>query len=98
MQLTINCPGSCPGQPDPVVQLLERIMSTLEELQAKVDSQTEQVTALRAYVTEIEIAVRDLSSGQVLSTVVQERINAIVAKIDANNAEIAAAGDRDIAT
>lgn len=73
-------------------------MSTLEELQAKVDSQTEQVTALRAYVTEIEIAVRDLSSGQVLSTVVQERINAIVAKIDANNAEIAAAGDRDIAT
>ena len=73
-------------------------MSTLEELQAKVDSQTEQVTALRAYVTEIEIAVRDLSSGQVLSTVVQERINAIVAKIDANNAALAAAGDRDIET
>ena len=54
--------------------------------------------SLRAYVTEIETAVRDLSTGVVLSTVVQERINAITAKIDANNAEIAAAGDRDIAT
>ena len=73
-------------------------MSTLEELQAKVDAQTEQLAALRTYVTGIEIAVRDLSSGQVLSTVVQDRINAIVAKIDANNAEIAAAGDGDVTT
>lgn len=73
-------------------------MSTLDELQAKADAQGEQLVSLRAYVTEIETAVRDLASGVVLSTVVQERINAITAKIDANNAEIAAAGDRDIAT
>lgn len=73
-------------------------MSTLDELQAKADAQGEQLVALRAYVTEIETAVRDLSTGVVLSTVVQERINAITAKIDANNAEIAAAGDRDLAT
>ena len=73
-------------------------MSTLDELQAKADAQGEQLVSLRAYATEIETAVRDLASGVVLSTVVQERINAITAKIDANNAEIAAAGDRDIAT
>lgn len=73
-------------------------MSTLDELQAKADAQGEQLVSLRAYVTEIETAVRDLSTGVALSTVVQERINAITAKIDANNAEIAAAGDRDIAT
>ena len=73
-------------------------MSTLEELQAKADAQGEQLVALRAYVTEIETAVRDLASGAVLSTVVQDRINAVVAKIDANNAAIAAAGDRDINT
>lgn len=73
-------------------------MSTLDELQAKVDDQTAQLVSLRAYVTEIETAVRDLSTGVVLSTVVQDRVNAITAKIDANNAAIAAAGDRDINT
>ena len=97
-QIVINIPtGHCAG-PDPTRELLERIMSTLQELEAKVASQTEQLSALRAYVTSIETQVRDLASGEVLSATVQAKVDALVNAIDANNAAIVAAGDGDLTT
>lgn len=73
-------------------------MSSLDELNAKVTAQGETIAALRTYVTGIETAVRDLSSGEVLSATVQGKVDALVAMIDANQAGLVAAGDGDIAT
>lgn len=96
--IVINVPDGCHTGPDKTRELLERIMSTLQDLEAKVSAQTEQIGALRAYVTSIETQVRDLASGEVLSETVQARVDALVATIDANSAGIAAAGDGDITT
>lgn len=90
----------------------DRIMTTLQELNDKVDAQTaalaDQSAALaatRAYVSGIETAVRDLQNGTVLSAEVQTKVDAIVAAIDANAAALAAntagvvaTGDGDLAT
>ena len=73
-------------------------MSSLDELNAKVTAQGETIAALRTYVTGIETAVRDLSSGEVLSATVQGKVDALVAMIDANQVGLVAAGDGDIAT
>lgn len=73
-------------------------MSTLEELNAKITAQGETIASLRTYVTGIETAVRDLSSGEVLSATVQGKVDALVAMIDANQVGLVAAGDGDIAT
>ena len=73
-------------------------MASLDELNAKVTAQGETIAALRTYVTGIETAVRDLSSGEVLSATVQAKVDALVAAIDANQAGLVAAGDGDIAT
>jgi hypothetical protein len=78
--------------------MLEKIMASLQELNDKVTAQGETIAALRTYVTGIETAVRDLSSGEVLSATVQAKVDAIVAAIDANQAGLVAAGDGDIAT
>ena len=96
--INIHVPDGCCAEPDPIRFILERIMSTLEELSAKITAQGETIAALRTYVTGIETAVRDLSSGEVLSATVQAKVDAIVAAIDANQAGLVAAGDGDIAT
>lgn len=108
----IHVPEGCSAEPDPIRVLLERIMSSLQVLEEKVAeqgaqllAQGETITALRTYVTGIETAVRDLSSGEVLSATMQGRVDALVAKIDANAALVAAnqaglqaASDGDIDT
>ena len=96
--INIHVPDGCCAEPEPIRFILERIMSTLEELSAKITAQGETIAALRTYVTGIETAVRDLSSGEVLSATVQAKVDAIVAAIDANQAGLVAAGDGDIAT
>lgn len=96
--INIHVPDGCCTEPDPIRAILEKIMSTLEELSAKITAQGETIAALRTYVTGIETAVRDLSSGEVLSATVQAKVDAIVAAIDANQAGLTAAGDGDIAT
>lgn len=96
--INIHVPDGCCAEPEPIRFILERIMASLDELNAKVTAQGETIAALRAYVTGIETAVRDLSSGEVLSATVQAKVDAIVAAIDANQAGLTAAGDGDIAT
>lgn len=96
--INIHVPDGCCTEPDPIRAMLEKIMSTLEELSAKITAQGATIVALRAYVTGIETAVRDLSSGEVLSATVQAKVDALVAAIDANQAGLTAAGDGDIAT
>ena len=96
--ISIHVPDGCCAEPDPIRLMLEKIMSTLQELSDKVTAQGETIAALRTYVTGIETAVRNLSSGEVLSATVQAKVDAIVAAIDANQVGLAAAGDGDIAT
>jgi len=96
--INIHVPNGCCAEPEPIRFILERIMASLDELNAKVTAQGETIAALRTYVTGIETAVRDLSSGEVLSATVQAKVDAIVAAIDANQAGLVAAGDGDIAT
>ena len=96
--INIHVPDGCCAEPEPIRFILERIMASLDELNAKVTAQGETIAALRTYVTGIETAVRDLSSGEVLSATVQGKVDALVAMIDANQAGLVDAGDGDIAT
>lgn len=96
--IVINVPDGCCTGPDPTRVLLERIMSSLDDLNAKVAAQGEQIAALRTYVTGLETSVRDLGSGEVLSATVQAKVDAIIAAIDANAAALVAAGDGNIET
>ena len=96
--ISIHVPDGCCAEPDPIRLMLEKIMASLDELNAKVTAQGETIAALRTYVTGIETAVKNLSSGEVLSATVQAKVDAIVAAIDANQVGLAAAGDGDIAT
>jgi hypothetical protein len=96
--ISIHVPDGCCAEPDPIRIMLEKIMASLDDLTAKITVQGETIAALRTYVTGIETAVRNLSSGEVLSATVQAKVDAIVAAIDANQVGLMAAGDGDIAT
>jgi hypothetical protein len=96
--INIHVPDGCCAEPEPIRTILEKIMASLDDLTAKVTAQGETINALRTYVTGIETAVRNLSSGEVLSATVQAKVDAIVAAIDANQVGLVAAGDGDIAT
>jgi hypothetical protein len=108
----IHVPDGCSAEPDPIRVMLEKIMSSLQDLEQKVAAQTAQlaaqgetIAALRVYVTGIETAVRDLASGEVLSGTMQTRVDNLVAMVDANAAKVAenkagldAAADGDLNT
>lgn len=46
--INIHVPDGCCTEPDPIRVMLEKIMSTLEELSAKITAQGATIAALRA--------------------------------------------------